>query len=99
MLRATRWVVRHEGLALRGKGVADAPATIRTVTEAGCSGEAVLQFWASLGFGVDYELIRIGRGFLVLHKQHEMQVCARCQCMCVAQVHGRMVKRTTRRCR
>lgn len=59
----TRWVVRHEGLPFRGKGMAEAPATVRAVAQSACAGADVPGFWAALGFARSYSLIKTGHCF------------------------------------
>ena len=58
--RSDRWRVRHEGLAARGKGISDLPATLRVVNESACEGCDVLGFWRALGFEHAYSMIKEG---------------------------------------
>ena len=67
--RSDRWRVRHEGLAARGKGISDLPATLRVVNESACEGCDVLGFWRALGFEHAYSMIKEGslyRCFVIL---------------------------------
>lgn len=68
-----RWSVRHEGAPQRGKGIAELAATVRSVTVSACTGRQVLLFWRGLGFEPDFELLREGQRYLVLHAGVEMQ--------------------------
>lgn len=52
--------VRHQGMPLRGKGLADLPATVRVVTDSSCVGADVLGFWTALGFQRRYSMIKQG---------------------------------------
>lgn len=54
------WKVRHEGMPLRGKGLADLPATVRAVNESSCVGADVLGFWTALGFQQRFSMIKQG---------------------------------------
>ena len=65
--------MRHEGAPQRGKGIADLPATVRSVRISAASGRQVLSFWRSLGFQPTFELLREGQRFLILHAGVEMQ--------------------------
>lgn len=47
-------------MPLRGKGAADLPATVRAVTESGCSGADVIGFWTALGFLRRYSMVKQG---------------------------------------
>ena len=47
-------------MPLRGKGLADLPATVRAVTESSCLGTDVLGFWTALGFQRQYSMIKQG---------------------------------------
>ncbi len=40
-----RWEVRHEGAPQRGKGMAELPVAVRTVSVSRCGGEHVPNFW------------------------------------------------------
>ena len=71
-----RWSVRQEGAPQRGKGIADLPCTVRSVTVSACIGRQVPQFWSSLGFQPDFELLRVGARYLVMHGGIEMQACS-----------------------
>jgi hypothetical protein len=67
LLSSDRWLVRHEGLPLRGKGAADLPAAVRAITVVQCSGQNVLAFWESLGFRLDYEMVQEGHCYVLNH--------------------------------
>lgn len=69
----SRWSLRHEGAPQRGKGIADLPATVRSVRISAASGRQVLPFWRSLGFRPAFELLKEGQRFLILHAGVEMQ--------------------------
>lgn len=71
-----RWIVRHEGLPLRGKGAADLPAAVRAVNTAECSGEDVLAFWQAMGYRLDHELMQEGHLYVVSSRGVHLQVRA-----------------------
>ncbi len=71
--RADRWLVRHEGLPLRGRGAADLPATVRSVTVAECSGQDLQAFWEGFGFKVVHELVQQGHRY-VLQQAVQLEV-------------------------
>ena len=75
-----RWLVQHEGLPLRGRGVAELPAAVRTVTVAHCDGADVLAFWQAMGFWLDHEMIQEGHRF-ALETTHQLQVRAVLHCL------------------
>ncbi|KAK9837449.1 hypothetical protein WJX81_003604 [Elliptochloris bilobata] len=67
MTSGSTWRVRHEGAALRGKGVAELPASVRAVAEASCAGHAPLAFWGALGFVERFGFAREGRRYELEH--------------------------------
>ena len=75
---ALRWEVRHEGAPQRGKGMTELPIAVRTVAVSHCAGERVLNFWQALGFRMDFELLRDGHSYTVLHAGVEIQASRRC---------------------
>ena len=74
---ACRWEVRHEGAPQRGKGMAELPVAVRTVAVTHCAGERVLEFWQALGFRTDFELLRDGYSYTVLHAGIETKASRR----------------------
>lgn len=67
-------MVRHEGLPVRGKGVTELPASVRSVAETALSvGDARL-FWQGLGFQVHLEMVRTGCSWSLCWASHSLQV-------------------------
>eukprot|EP00884_Botryococcus_braunii_P003476 jgi/Botrbrau1/13129/Bobra.0187s0084.1 len=71
---AHTWLVRHEGLPVRGKGLAELPASVRSVVEVGFSGGDVRLFWGGLGFFLNHELVKKGFSWSVPWGSHTLQV-------------------------
>ncbi|KAK9819700.1 hypothetical protein WJX72_001377 [[Myrmecia] bisecta] len=71
---AGRWTARHEGMQVRGKGVAALPTSVRYITEAQCVGDSTPDFWQALGFQRHYELLKDGLQFVVAHNDFLLQV-------------------------
>ena len=60
-----RWAVHHEGLPLRGRGIADLAAAVRAATVVPCSGSDVPAFWQAMGFTLTHEMLQDGSTFVL----------------------------------
>lgn len=79
------WTVRQEGLPMRGRGVSDLAATVRSVTLVYCNGSDVPKFWHGMGFSTSHEVLQDGHVFtlclngmrikVLLAKLSRLQVC------------------------
>lgn len=69
-----RWKVRHESLPIRGQAAEQLPAAVRGVSEACCYDTNPVDFWASLGFKMDYQAVHSGSLFAVWQGQHQIFV-------------------------
>lgn len=72
-----RWLIRHEGLPMRGAAAGRLPAAVREVSEAHCYTAAGPQFWEALGCRRAYVLLKKGNEYRCVHAGHLLRVCAR----------------------
>lgn len=72
------WVVRQEGLAMRGRGVGELAAGVRSVTNVHCKGNDIPRFWLGMGFVISHE---------ALHKGHFFTLC-----LSAVQIHVLLLK-------
>lgn len=59
---------------MKGKGFAELPAVVRSLTAAHCVSANCISFWTSLGFAIKYEIIKEGQEFHICHSKHEITV-------------------------